>query len=232
MSHPTEGAVRPRRDFLSVALFFLLLIPGLVPAICHAADESVSVTLKWTAPGDDSTRGRATAYDLRRSMTPITELNFSAATVITGLAAPQAAGSLESFTVAGLTSGVEYYFALRTKDDAGNWSKISNLVVFPSLVGVSDPGTTLAFSNPFPNPSREPVHFACSLPRAAEADVDVFDVTGRSVRTLMSGLHPPGQSELVWDLKSDHGATVAPGVYLVHAKIAGQQWNRRVVVTR
>jgi len=230
--HQTAAAVRPRRDFRRVTLLFLSLIPLLVPTLCHAADESVSVTLQWTAPGDDSTRGRATTYDLRQSLTPITELNFSSATAITGLPVPQTAGTPESFTVGGLTSGVEYYFALRTKDDAGNWSKISNLAFFPSNVAVGDPGQMLSFSNPFPNPSREAVHFAWSLPRPGEANVDVFDVTGRAVRVLMSGMHAPGQSELVWDLKSDGGSTVAPGVYLVRAKIAGQQWMRRVVVTR
>ena len=231
MPHPFEAAFRPRRN-LRRAAFFLLLIPILVPAVGHAATEVTSVTLQWTSPGDDSTRGRATAYDLRRSLSPITELNFASATSITGVPAPQMAGSPEAFTVTGLTSGLQSFFALRTKDDVGNWSKISNLALFPTTVGVDDPGPTLRFSNPFPNPSREAVHFAWSLPRAGEANVEVFDLSGRAVRMLMSGLHPPGSSDLVWDLRSEGGTTVAPGVYLVRARMAGQQWMRRVVVTR
>jgi len=198
----------------------------------HAATEAVSLTLRWTAPGDDSVFGRATLYDMRRSSTPITELNFNTAAQVTGLSAPAAAGTAETFTVSGLTSGVQYYFALRSKDDAGNWSKISNLVAFPLLVGVEDEAAQLSFSSPFPNPSRSPVHFAYALPKGGDVGVDVYDVSGRSVRNLIRGFRPAGQQDLVWDLRGADGSTVAPGVYLVRARMAGETWNRRVVVTR
>lgn len=230
MLHRVEAPLRT--VLFRAALFpvFVLAVPAALPA--HAATEAVSVTLRWTAPGDDSTLGRATSYDLRRSSTPITELNFNTAVQITGLAAPQPAGTAESYVVSGLTSGVQYYFALRTKDDAGNWSKISNLVAFPLLVAVEDEASGLSFSTPFPNPSRSPVHFAYSLPRGGDVGVDVYDVSGRSVRNLIRGFRPAGAQDLVWDLRSSDGATVAPGVYLVRARLAGQTWNRRVVVTR
>ena len=230
MSHPVEAPLRTV-PFRAVLLSVLALaVPVVAPV--HAATDVVSVTLQWTAPGDDSTRGRATSYDLRRSSVPITELSFNSATQITGLSAPQVAGSAESFVVAGLTSGVQYYFALRTRDDAGNVSKISNLVAFPLLVDVGSPLQALDFSTPYPNPCRSSAHFAYSLPRGGDVGVDVYDVSGRSVRNLIRGFRPAGTQDLVWDLRSEDGATVAPGVYLVRAKIAGQTWNRRVVVTR
>lgn len=228
MLHHVEA---PLRSALRVALFSVLVLVAPVAAV-QAATEVVSVTLRWTAPGDDSTRGTATAYDLRRSSTPITELNFNTATQITGVPAPRTAGTAESFLVGNLTSGVQYYFALRSRDEAGNWSKISNLASFPSLVGVDDGALAVNFSTPYPNPSRSPVHFAYSLPRGGDVGVQVYDVSGRAVRNLIRGFRPAGQQDLVWDLRTDDGATVAPGVYMVHAKIAGQQWNRRVVVTR
>ena len=231
MLHHVEAPLRSVPRFRAALIsLFVLAVAAVAPV--HAATEVVSVTLQWTAPGDDSTRGVATAYDLRRSSTPITELNFNTATQITGLPAPHTAGTLESFTVGNLTSGVQYYFALRTKDDAGNWSTISNLVTYPSLVDVEDGVLALNFSTPFPNPSRSPVHFAYSLPRGGDMGVVVYDVSGRSIRNLVQGFRPAGKQDLVWDLRSDAGDNVAPGVYMVHARIAGQTWNRRVVVTR
>lgn len=230
MLHHVEAPLRT--VLFRAALLSVLAFAALAVAPVHAATEAVSVTLQWTATGDDSTRGRATSYDLRRSSVPITELNFNTATQITGLPAPQAAGAVESYVVSGLTSGVQYYFALRTKDDAGNVSKISNLVAFPLLVGVGDPLQTLDFSNAYPNPCHSAAHFAYALPRGGDVGVDVYDVSGRSVRNLIRGFRPAGQQDLVWDLRGEDGATVAPGVYLVRARIAGQTWNRRVVVTR
>ena len=87
-----------------------------------------SVTLTWTAPGDDGASGTAYLYSLRYSMSPIDETNWAAATEVTGVPAPQAPGSEETFTVTDLGSDTTYYFAIRTADDRMNWSPISDVV--------------------------------------------------------------------------------------------------------
>src|SRR5206468_4209351 len=92
------------------------------------------VTLAWTAPGDDSLSGRATSYDLRWSASPISSLaDFSRATQLSGLPAPQIAGSAESATIAGLRPQTAYWFALVTMDEAGNQSGLSNVVSATTL---------------------------------------------------------------------------------------------------
>jgi chitodextrinase len=102
----------------------------------------------WTAPGDDSLLGQATRYDLRWSLTPITTLaDFALATPVSGVAAPAIAGSTESATVSGLTPATQYWFALRTQDDAGNLSDISNIVTGSTLVSTDS-------TRPAPVPSR------------------------------------------------------------------------------
>src|SRR5206468_638513 len=102
------------------------------------ADAQVTqtgVTLAWTAPGDDSLSGRAARYDLRWSRSPITSLaDFALATLVAGLAAPQSAGSAETASVTGLVPATTYWFSLRTFDDVGNGSGLSNLVQFTTNV--------------------------------------------------------------------------------------------------
>ena len=88
--------------------------------------EEGSVTLKWTAPGDDANRGTAAQYDLRYSTEPITEENWNQATPVLGMPKPQQAGTKESVTVTGLKKGVEYYFRIKTKDEMSNWAALSN----------------------------------------------------------------------------------------------------------
>ncbi|MBI1798998.1 MAG: fibronectin type III domain-containing protein [Candidatus Eisenbacteria bacterium] len=92
-----------------------------------------SVTLTWTAPGDDSLIGNATRYDLRYSTSAITAANFLSATAVATPPTPVAPGSAQSFVVSGLLSSTAYWFALRTQDDAGNWSAISNVVTKTTL---------------------------------------------------------------------------------------------------
>lgn len=89
------------------------------------ADYS-TLRLSWTAPGDDGSNGTATGYDLRRAGAAISEGTFPAATVVSGVPAPHAAGYLERFDVTGLTAETTYCFALKTADEKANSSGVSN----------------------------------------------------------------------------------------------------------
>jgi len=104
-----------------IAFFFLTFLCLISSA------KSESVTLTWTAPGDDNYIGQAARYDLRYSTGMINEDNFYEAIPVPGLPAPQRAGSKESVTIDGLDDGRTYYFALKTADENDNWSLLSNI---------------------------------------------------------------------------------------------------------
>jgi hypothetical protein len=87
---------------------------------------ATSVTLSWTATGDDTSAGRASEYDVRYSGSVINEAGFAGATQATGEPTPKASGQSETFTVTGLSSNTHYYFAIKAADEAGNWSGVSN----------------------------------------------------------------------------------------------------------
>lgn len=102
--------------------------PSAVASLAAPNKTTTTIGLTWIAPGDDGSSGIASQYDLRRSTSPITAANFPTATIVTGLPSPKASGGSESFTVTGLTANTTYYFALKTADEALNWSSISNVV--------------------------------------------------------------------------------------------------------
>lgn len=195
---------------------------------------TASVTMHWTAPGDDSLTGRATTYDLRYALYPITQSNFATA-ARWPTNPPLMAGSREAYVVSGLTANTLYYFALKTSDEAGNWSALSNLLIQSTaiVVGVDDPSAAaLQFSAPQPNPAHGATAFTLGLPRAADVHVAAYDVQGRIVRTLLSGTRPAGTLRLTWNLDDDNGGAVSPGVYLVRARLGTESFERRVAVVR
>ncbi len=100
------------------------------PARGRAQAPPDSVALAWTDPGDDGMVGTAARIDLRRSQAPITSANWDQAAVVGGVQAPGPAGTSEAFVVRGLTRGPPYYFALRVVDESGNWSGLSNVVLW------------------------------------------------------------------------------------------------------
>jgi hypothetical protein len=213
---------------LLLATSSLTLVSGSASA---TSASSTPFTIRWSAPGDDSLNGRATLYDLRYAMAPITAANFGLATKVVGLAAPGPVGTAESFQVSGLPDGVTYYFAIKTADEVGNWSGLSNIVQRPAATtGVPGLDLQFAFSAPAPNPAREQTRWSWSMPQGGHVQVDVFDAAGRHVRVVSSEEHPAGRGESHWDIRDDSGNKVAPGVYLVRARLGTTMWNHRVVV--
>ncbi|MFC1662602.1 FG-GAP-like repeat-containing protein [Patescibacteria group bacterium] len=108
---------------IGVAIFSTLsVVPAAAPL-----DDTSTVTLTWTAPGDDGNIGQATAYDLRYYGNPITRANWSKATKIRGLNRPKPAGSAEGLIVKNLNPATTYFFAIRAVDENKNWSNVSNV---------------------------------------------------------------------------------------------------------
>jgi subtilisin family serine protease/PKD repeat protein len=101
-------------------------LPAPVSNLAASAPNGRSAVLTWTATGNDGAVGTAALYDLRYSTAPIDDTTFAAATSLTA-PAPKPAGGAESFTVSGLQPQTTYYFALKVRDPAGNWSALSNV---------------------------------------------------------------------------------------------------------
>jgi len=118
--------------------------PSVVMNLVVSNPTASSLTLTWTAPGDDGNDGQAKSYDIRyrTDHAIVSEMDFVTATQAGNEPTPQGAGSGETFTSAGLKSGIPYHFALKTTDDAGNVSGLSNspngTTLCPNLQDVPD----------------------------------------------------------------------------------------------
>lgn len=113
--------------------------PAAVSDLALSGASDSAITVSWTAPGDDSSAGTATSYDLRYSTSLITSGNFSSATAVTGEPTPLVAGTSQSMAVTGLSPNTTYFFAIKTSDEVPNTSAISNV---PSLATTATPDTT------------------------------------------------------------------------------------------
>jgi len=101
--------------------------PDAVTDLAVSTATTHSLTLTWTAPGDDGNNGTATEYDIRYATSGIDNETWEFAIQSSGEPAPGPAGSNETFVVDGLAAATTYYFALKTIDNAGNWANLSNI---------------------------------------------------------------------------------------------------------
>ncbi len=92
-------------------------------------DNMGSISLAWTAPGDDTTSGSASSYNVRTSMYPIlTEEDWVAASGKLGEPVPSPFGTPEEMVVTGLNPGTYLYASMRAQDDFFNWGPLGNCV--------------------------------------------------------------------------------------------------------
>lgn len=71
-----------------------------------------------------------------------------------------------------------------------------------------------------------------TVPQSATVEVDVYDIAGRRVRTLLDRTMRPGEYPLVWDGRDANGQLAAPGVYFIHLRGPGVARTVRGVLLR
>lgn len=122
---------------------------------------------------------------------------------------------------AAFTTGTEahYYLRIRMADNQNIWTGPVYVTYDPnSTVAVgegpaSSPRLALAAN---PNPARGGVTAAFTLPRpVAHASLQVYDLSGRVVRSLVSGPLAAGEHRVAWDGRWENGTPARSGVFFL-----------------
>jgi hypothetical protein len=90
----------------------------------------------------------------------------------------------------------------------------------------------LSFDAIQPNPFRASTQISYSVPVQDRFRLTVYDVTGRTVRTLVDRTLSPGRHTVSWDGRDTGNRPVAAGVYFVRATGSGQVETERITLLR
>ncbi len=83
-----------------------------------------------------------------------------------------------------------------------------------------------------PNPFHSHTQISYALPAASNVTLQVYDATGRPVRTLANGLQNAGTYSVSWDARDTEGKQVPCGVYFYRLDTPGFLSVKQAVVTR
>jgi hypothetical protein len=84
------------------------------------------IDLSWSAPGDDGITGTTMYYIVKYNSVPVTDLNWEESFDISNEPVPLPYGAKESISVSLPSQNALYYFSIKSVDEAGNISEISN----------------------------------------------------------------------------------------------------------
>jgi hypothetical protein len=109
----------------------------------------------------------------------------------------------------------------------------ARLLDWPSTAS-ADPGQSLG-SRPgplranVPNPFHTMTDIVFDLASPGDVRLTLYDVSGRLVRSLLTGQYVAGVHRLAWDGTDTHGAQVRPGIYYCRMQANGFTSSRRLV---
>ncbi len=83
-----------------------------------------------------------------------------------------------------------------------------------------------------PNPFNPSTTIAFEVPEPAMVSLSIFDVRGRTVRTLFEGMATAGRHRITWDGTDEAGGIVPSGVYLSCLTTEGRRTVRKMLLLR
>ncbi len=101
------------------------------------------------------------------------------------------------------------------------------------VTGIGDvPSARTALLQNYPNPFRSSTSIRYSLQAREHVKIEVYDVAGRLVRTLVNDTRPAGAQTTTWNRTNQYGQQVSSGIYFFRMQTAEQMFVRKAVLLK
>jgi uncharacterized repeat protein (TIGR01451 family) len=90
----------------------------------------------------------------------------------------------------------------------------------------------VAWSQPVPNPFNETTNIRFGIPQSGSVRVEVFDVSGKLVTSLLDTSKPAGTHEVVWNGRNAQGVPANSGVYFYRITLDDEILMRKMMLVR
>ncbi|MBD3288770.1 PKD domain-containing protein, partial [candidate division KSB1 bacterium] len=137
------------------------------------------------------------------------------------------------------------YIKLRPLQPKHTWRQITEFEVYtmPDMFGgpqIANAESELSAVKPtvyalhqnFPNPFNPETTIKYQLPEPSDVKLEVYNIRGQLIRTLINGSQSMGEHQIVWNGTDAHGATVVSGVYFYRISAVGETGEKFTVTKR
>jgi hypothetical protein len=105
----------------------------------------------------------------------------------------------------------------------------------PLSTGINEGGSVpskYSLQQNYPNPFNPVTVIKYSVPEAGNINLEIFDITGKLVRTLVSTFRLSGNYESVWNGRDDRGMNVPSGVYIYKLQTAKFSESKKMLLVK
>lgn len=82
----------------------------------------------------------------------------------------------------------------------------------------------------YPNPFSNEVSIAFSLSEKSIVSLDIFDLTGRKVRTIVNSVLSQGNHKYIWKATDSSGLKMQPGIYFYNLRSGNQVVTKKLIL--
>ncbi|MEA3288205.1 MAG: carboxypeptidase regulatory-like domain-containing protein [Candidatus Marinimicrobia bacterium] len=130
--------------------------------------------------------------------------------------------------------GQTYYYMVAAVDANGNIGEGTN-VISTSIVSIDDAEllpTAFGLTQNYPNPFNPTTTIEFALPQAAHVSLEIYNLLGQRVRTLVSGYMQAGYINTSWDGLNQNGQELSSGTYIYRLKTADLSFTKKMVLMK
>ncbi len=148
--------------------------------------------------------------------------------------------NLEEVVSPGVGSEIELHFTLPPGVVGGEirleelWTVDDNQQIsrFATDAAVGLVPQVFSLASPYPNPFNPAVQIPYSLPERAAVKLQVYNVLGQQVQTLVNETQEAGFYQLAWQGLDNQGEAVASGLYFIHLEAGAVSKIQKVVLMK
>jgi hypothetical protein len=137
------------------------------------------------------------------------------------------------YTDSSLAGGTDYFYKLGDVDENGNIKWHGPVIATAKLCRI----VSFAIPQNFPNPFRKSTTIRFSVSgrshkQSRYVKLQIFDIAGRLINTLVNGERRSGAHEIEWDGEDEHGEKVRSGVYFCRLSAENHTETRKIMVVK
>jgi hypothetical protein len=129
---------------------------------------------------------------------------------------------------------VEFDLHISSTDSRYDSYDVLTLVLDLSQTGIDDGElpTMFALRQNSPNPFHDGTAMAFNLPTAARTKINVYDVAGRKIATVVDRQFPAGRHSVEWNGTDSAGGHVPAGIYFYRLEAGSHTSTKKMIVLR